>query len=225
MPTANARAKTIASNTANPAVHSGFNHFLSQMCGFICFAFVTTATVLSLSLLHLTGEFEVDATLAVNPTYSENLAYFQPLHPDMPAMDLLSEMFVRQFITASNTVYKNREEMMRMWGGGGMVRYMSTPKIYGEFWDRVSKKMFNGDAPPAVTMEPHIRRILKEGWNSWQIFFETRTMKNNIEAPKIEHWIATIQFRYYSYNAVMFRRLRNPMGFTVTQYHLARQKK
>ena len=112
-----------------------------------------------------------------------------------------------------------------MWGGGGMVRYMSTPKIYGEFWDRVSKKMFNGDAPPAVTMEPHIRRILKEGWNSWQIFFETRTMKNNIEAPKIEHWIATIQFRYYSYNAVMFRRLRNPMGFTVTQYHLARQKK
>ena len=225
MPTANARAKTIASNTANPVVHSGFNHFLSQMCGFICFAFVTTATVLSLSLLHLTGEFEVDATLAVNPTYSENLAYFQPLHPDMPAMDLLSEMFVRQFITASNTVYKNREEMMRMWGGGGMVRYMSTPKIYGEFWDRVSKKMFNGDAPPAVTMEPHIRRILKEGWNSWQIFFETRTMKNNIEAPKIEHWIATIQFRYYSYNAVMFRRLRNPMGFTVTQYHLARQKK
>ncbi len=225
MPTANARAKTTASNTANPVVHSGFNHFLSQMCGFICFAFVTTATVLSLSLLHLTGEFEVDATLAVNPTYSENLAYFQPLHPDMPAMDLLSEMFVRQFITASNTVYKNREEMMRMWGGGGMVRYMSTPKIYGEFWDRVSKKMFNGDAPPAVTMEPHIRRILKEGWNSWQIFFETRTMKNNIEAPKIEHWIATIQFRYYSYNAVMFRRLRNPMGFTVTQYHLARQKK
>ena len=225
MPTANERAKKTASNTANHAAGGGFNHFLSRLCGFICFAFVTTATVLTLSLLHLTKEFEVDATLAVNPTYSENLAYFQPLHPDMPAMDLLSEMFVRQFVTVSNTLYKDTREMMRMWGGGGMVRYMSSPRIYSEFWDRVSKTMFDGDSPPEATRETHIRRILKEGWNSWQIFFETRTMKSNIEDPKIEHWIATIQFRYYSYNAVMFRRLRNPMGFTVTQYHLARQKR
>ena len=225
MPTANERARKTASNAANHAVYGGFNHFLSRLCGFVCFAFVTTATVLTLSLLHLTGEFEVDATLAVNPTYSENLAYFQPLHPDMPAMDLLSEMFVRQFITVSNTLYKDTHAMMRMWGSGGMVRYMSSPKIYGEFWDRVSKTMFDGDAPPLATMEPHIRRILKEGWNSWQIFFGTRTLRSNIETPKIDYWIATIQFRYYSYNAVMFRRLRNPMGFTVTQYHLARQKK
>ncbi len=74
-------------------------------------------------------------------------------------------------------------------------------------------------------VETDIKRIIKEGWNSWQIFFDTRKMETSISQPIIEHWIATIQFRYYSDNAVMFSRLRNPLGFTVTQYHLARQKK
>lgn len=225
MPTANGRARKTPHNTAKPAAESGFNRWLSRVFAVVCFCFTATATVLALSLLHLTGETEVDAVLATSPTYSENLAYFDPLHPDMPAMDILSEMFVRQFITVANTVYKDPHEMLRMWGGSGMVRFMSSPKIYGEFWDRVSTTYFDGENPPKITMEPHIRRILKEGWNSWQIFFETRTLRSNIETPKIDYWIATIQFRYYSYNAVMFRRLRNPMGFTVTQYHLARQKK
>ncbi len=225
MPTANERARKTAPSAAKQAAEGGFNRWLSRIFALICFCLTATATVFALSLLHLTGETEVDAVLTTSPTYSENLAYFEPLHPDMPAMDILSEMFVRQFITVANTVYKEPHEMLRMWGGSGLIRYMSSPKIYGEFWDRVSKTYFDGENPPKITMEPHIRRILKEGWNSWQIFFETRTLRSNIETPKIDYWIATIQFRYYSYNAVMFRRLRNPMGFTVTQYHLARQKK
>ena len=85
--------------------------------------------------------------------------------------------------------------------------------------------MFDSEKPPAKTVETDIKRIIKEGWNSWQIFFDTRRMESQTSEPIIEHWIATIQFRYYKNNAVMFPRLRNPLGFTVTQYHLAQQKK
>ncbi len=225
MPTANARAKTNKSAAARNSGHGDAYRWLSRFFAAVCFALVTTVTVLSLSLLHLTGEADVDSVLVTAPTYSENLAYFEPLHADMPTMDVLSEMFVRQFIVMTNTLYKNQRMMLLMWGSRGIVDYMSSPAIYKEFWDRVSKTQFDGEHTADVTIEPHIRQILKEGWNSFQIFFDTRIMRSNLEEPLIRHWIATIQFRYYSYNAVMFTRLMNPMGFTVTQYHLAQQKK
>ena len=125
MPTANERARKTASSAAKQAAEGGFNRWLSRIFALICFCLTATATVFALSLLHLTGETEVDAVLTTSPTYSENLAYFEPLHPDMPAMDILSEMFVRQFITVANTVYKEPHEMLRMWGGSGLIRYMS----------------------------------------------------------------------------------------------------
>ncbi len=199
--------------------------FLSRFFGVLCFGLVLSLSVLVLSLIHITKEAEVNSVLVTAPTYSENLAYFEPLHPDMPTMDVLAEMFVRQYVTARNNVFRNLGEMARQWGGGGTVRFMSTPKVYSAFFTKDVAKMFSSEKPPTRTVETDIKRIIKEGWNSWQIFFDTRRMESQNSEPIIEHWIATIQFRYYKNNAVMFPRLRNPLGFTVTQYHLAQQKK
>lgn len=200
--------------------------WLSRFFSVLCFFLMTTLVALALSLIHITKEAEVNSVLVTAPTYSENLSYFEPLHPDMPAMDILAEMFVRQYVTARNNVWRSAPEMRRMWGPGGVVRYMSTPAVYDAFQRREAGRYFpDMESTPTVMVETDIKRIIKEGWNSWQIFFDTRKMETSISQPIIEHWIATIQFRYYSDNAVMFSRLRNPLGFTVTQYHLARQKK
>ena len=200
--------------------------WLSRFFSMLCFFLVISLTILALSLIHITKEAEVNSVLVTAPTYSENLSYSEPLHPDMPAMDVLAEMFVRQYITARNNVWRNAPEMRRMWGPRGIVRLMSTPQVFESFRKKEAVRYFPDlEHPPTVMIETDIKRIIKEGWNSWQIFFDTRKMETSISTPVIEHWIATIQFRYYSENAVMVSRLRNPLGFTVTQYHLARQKK
>ena len=77
---------------------------------------------------------------------------------------------------------------------------------------------------PNIMIDTDIKRIFKEGWNSWQVFFDTRKVESTTSEPVVEHWLATIQFRYYASNVAMSSRLRNPMGFTVTQYYVARQK-
>lgn len=199
--------------------------WLSRFFSVLCFFLVTSLAVLALSLIHITKELEVNSVLVTAPTYSENLAYFEPLHPDMPAMDILAEMFVRQYVTARNNVWRHRGEMIRMWGPRGIVRLMSTAAVYSAFQKREAVRYFpDPEKTPAVMVETDIKRIIKEGWNSWQIFFDTRKMTSLVSTPVIEHWIATIQFRYYPENTIMFSGLINPLGFTVTQYHLARQK-
>lgn len=201
--------------------------WLSRFFNILCFVLVFSGSVLALSLLHITKEAEVNSVLVTAPTYSDNLAYFEPLHPDMPTMDILAEMFVRLYITSRYNVWTNIQEMRVAWGPGGIVSRLSTWDVYDNFWETEAKRYLPDESmeiPPEVMIDTDIKRIIKEGWNSWQIFFDTRKMETTISPPVIDHWIATIQFRYYASNAVMATRLRNPMGFTVTQYHLARQK-
>ena len=201
--------------------------WLSRFFSVLCFGLLLSSSVLALSLIHIAKEAEVDSVLVTSPTYSDNLAYFEPLHADMPTMDILAEMFVRHYVTVRNNVWPNAKEMQIAWGPGGIVRRMSTWNVYDDFWKKEARRYVKSrdiEQPPAVMVDTDIKKIIKEGWNSWQIFFDTRKMDTTISPPVIEHWLATIQFRYYASNAIMASRLRNPLGFTVTQYHLARQK-
>ena len=202
--------------------------WLARFFNVLCFVLVLTASVLSLSLIHMAKESEVNAVLVTSPMFSENLAYFEPLHPDMPTMDILAEMFVRQYVTTRHNVWPHAREMRFAWGPRGVMGYMSAGNVYEAFWKKEVKKYIRDDdmeSPPKTMVDTDIKKIIKEGWNSWQIFFDTRTMDKTTSEPVIEHWIATIQFRYYSANVVMASRLLNPLGFTVTQYNLAATKK
>ncbi|MBO4644724.1 MAG: type IV secretion system protein [Alphaproteobacteria bacterium] len=202
--------------------------WLSRFFNVLCFTLVFSCSVLSLSLIHIAKEADVSSVLVTAPTFSDNLAYFEPLHADMPAMDILAEMFVRQYLTARNNFYPNAREMRVMWGPGGIVRRLSTWDVYEAFVNKEFSKYFSDgeiNKESADTMvDTDIKRIFKEGWNSWQIFFDTRKVESTISEPEVEHWLATIQFRYYASNARMSPRLHNPMGFTVTQYYVAKQK-
>lgn len=202
--------------------------WLARFFNVLCFALVLTASVLALSLLHMAKESEVNSVLVTSPMFSENLAYFEPLHPDMPTMDILAEMFVRQYVTTRHNVWPHASEMRVAWSPGGVIGRMSMASVYDTFWKKEVKKFIRDDemeSPPKTMVDTDIKKIIKEGWNSWQIFFDTRRMDKPTSEPVIEHWIATIQFRYYSSNVVMASRLRNPLGFTVTQYNLATTKK
>ena len=201
--------------------------WLSRFFNALCFLLVFTASVLSLSLIHIAKEADVDTVLVTAPMFSDNLAYFEPLHPDMPTMDTLAEMFVREYVTIRNNVWPHEREMRFAWGPNGTIKRMSTMNVYESFVEREAKRVYpemDFEKVPSAMVDTNIKRIIKEGWNSWQLFFDTRKMESSISPPVIEHWIATIQFRYYGSNITMLPRLRNPLGFTVTQYHLARQK-
>lgn len=215
------KAKKVASPRVPALKERSSGAFYKMVMSGICYALSFTATVLSLVALQLTGEVEVDTLLAATPTYSNNLVYFEPLHVDMPIMDNLAETFVRMYITATSTVYKNAKEQNFLWNG--VVPQLSHYRVLENFRKR-TKKVFDGETPPKKSVDTHIKKISKEGWNSWIVFFDTRTLQTDIDVPVVESWVATIQFRYYAYNRYMGKRFKNPMGFTVTRFDLAREK-
>lgn len=226
---ANAAKQTATQKRAEAIAQTRANQFLwiaRIFCG-LCFFFSGTAALLSLVLLHLTGEAETNSFIVTSPTFSENLAYFEPLHADAPKMDTLAEMFVRQYISTRHAMVRNFREMKVAWGPGGIVHNMSSPAVYEKFFSPAIADLLDSKQPPAKTVEVDMKRIIKDGWNNWQVFFDTRaSIDTDTDAlPEITSWIATIQFRYYASRSIMARRLKNPMGFTVMQYNVAKQKK
>lgn len=213
------RAEAIAENRAVQFM------WISRIFGALCFFFTGTAALLSLMLLHLAGEAEANTFVVTSPTFSENLAYFEPLHADAPKMDTLAEMYVRQYVSVRHSVIRNIKEMQVAWDYGGIIDSLSAPYVYDRFVDATVTDITQKERLPEKTTEVDMKRIIKDGWNNWQVFFDTRELKNGEEVPEITSWIATVQFRYYAFNAVMARRLKNPMGFMVTQYNVAKQKK
>jgi len=199
--------------------------WISRLCGIVCFAAVGSSAMLSLILLHLSIEVEANSFLVAAPTFSENLAYFEPLHPDMPKMDNLAEMFVRQYVVARHSMVANKREMNVAWSDSGVVSRMSSPAVFSRFYSTTAKPFLNRDIVSPVTTEVDMKRIIKDGWNNWQVFFDTRTVEKPDDEPEIKSWIATIQFRYYPSRIIMHNRLRNPLGFTVVQYNVAEQRR
>lgn len=213
------RAEAIAENRATQFM------WISRIFGALCFFFTATSALLSLMLLHLAGEAEANTFVVTSPTFSENLAYFEPLHADAPKMDTLAEMYVRQYVSVRHSVVQNLREMKVNWGYGGVIASLSIPSVYEKFATRYVKDIVDGKKAIEQTVEVDMKRIIKDGWNNWQVFFDTRELKGGAVEPVVTSWIATIQFRYFAFNAVMARRLKNPMGFTVMQYNVAKQKK
>ena len=203
--------------------------WISRIFGIVCFFLTGTAALLSLVLLHLTSETEVNTFVVTSPTFSENLAYFEPLHAEASKMDTLAEMFVRQYVSARHTIFANAREMRVAWGGGGLVAKMSSPSVYEKFAEMpevIRMLELEDDQPSKKTTEVDMKRIIKDGWNNWQVFFDTRMLNNETGGdPEVTSWIATVQFRYYASRMLMVNRLKNPLGFTVVQYNVAKQKK
>ncbi|MCQ2965922.1 MAG: type IV secretion system protein [Alphaproteobacteria bacterium] len=203
------------SPSAMEAVNGGYA-WLAKFFSYVCYLLVFGTLMLSLFALHLTKEVEVDAVLTTNPQFSENLAYFEPLHADMQATDVLSEMFVRQFIVTTQTVYSNVSMQRRLWYG--FLPRLATPKIVDEFRTRMLP-LFDGEHVPLLRREVDITKIRREGWNKWHVFFDSRTMEGNADPnPKIEKWASTITFRLYPSNVFLGRSFSNPLGFTVIDF-------
>lgn len=211
------------SPSAMEAVNGGYA-WLAKFFSYVCYFLVLNTLLLSLFALHITKEVEVDGVLTTNPQFSENLAYFEPLHVDMKATDVLAEMFVRQFITVTQTLYTDVDTQRRLWYG--FLPRLATPKEVNKFRTRMAP-LFDGEHPPAYRREVDITKVASEGWNKWHVYFETRSMENGNSSSskdtslKIEKWVATITFRLYPSKVFMGRMLVNPLGFTVTEYQFS----
>ena len=195
--------------------------------------FVLTAVVsmsflilASLALFRLAPRVTVEPLLLINNRDSAHLVSSESVTPDMSSRDLLMKMYIKQYVTLRNTIIHDAVEMQSRWMAGGLMSFLSSPAVYNEFGRAVGSKWEKMIAQP-VTREVDITSISRQGGERspiWKVDFKTYDLPNekgtktSADTIKVRYWTSSIIAKFIPERAFSFRRLINPLGFTVTRY-------
>lgn len=199
--------------------------------------FIATATVsmiflvlASLSLFRLAPMVEVEPFLLISQSESDNIVRKEAITADMQSQskDKLLKMFIRQYVILRNTIINDPIEMRSRWMSGGMVNYLSSPKVYTSFGN-ATKSVWSEIFRKVMVREVEIISISRQGGSRspiWKVDFKTydlynesgKTQAQQETTLRVRYWTASLAAYFIPERAFVFSRLINPLGFTVTRY-------
>lgn len=180
----------------------------------------------SLVIFRLAPEIIVEPLLIISQNDSETMVRYEPITNKMPSLKQMTELFVRQYVIVRNTVINDEQEMRTRWGPGGIIAYLSTPRVYhefvGEHIDNISS-MFDNEYSSEVRIDS-IHKI-SENSSAWIVNFtiynlsRSRTGKSGALTLKKTKMRASVTPRFIPERRTVVARLINPLGFTVMKYN------
>ncbi len=180
----------------------------------------------SLVIFRLAPEIIVEPLLIISQNDSETMVRYEPITNKMPSLKQMTELFVRQYVIVRNTVINDEQEMRTRWGPGGIIAYLSEPRVYrefvGEHIDNISS-MFDNEYSSEVRIDS-IHKI-SENSPAWIVNFtiynlsRSRTSKGGALTLKKTKMRASVTPRFIPERRTVFARLINPLGFTVMKYN------
>lgn len=196
---------------------------------FVLFAAVSLMVFMStsLALFKLAPQVSVEPFLIIKQDSSDGIVRYEPISYKMASKNQLMETFVRQYVMLRNTIINDEREMQTRWFPGGMMNFLSSDYVFGQFSsyrDGVWSKIMEAE----MVREVEIISIGKLGGEKspvWKVDFKTydlaNTMRNENTRALIlstRYWTASVTSYFLRDREFVGLRLINPIGFTVTRY-------
>ena len=184
----------------------------------------------SLALFRLAPEVKVKPFLIISQDNSDGIVRAETIESSMASRDKLTEMYVKQYVEVRNTVIDDELEMMSRWYPGGMVNFLSSPKIFNAFSQDIDKKikeqLSKGTVQEVEIVATH--RVGGQHSPIWKVDFKTYTLEEDEQdnstmerVMKTRNWTASVTAVFIKERAFSGIRLINPLGFTVLRYSQA----
>ncbi len=133
----------------------------------------------------------------------------------------LEESYVRQYILARYTIGSDLEELKRRWGVGGIIDLMTQRSYYEAFVAQEMNDAMRLAEDEGMTREVMIQSALKDdAKNQWIVKFLLTTKRQRSSEKDIRNLQAKLEVNFQTVRKGMNweQRLKNPLGFTVTNY-------
>ncbi len=198
---------------------------LARMCVFFASFSCIYMILASLSLFRLAGLISIEPYLMMTYDSSENIVRSEPIATNMASKRQLMETFVRQYIITRNTIIDDGLEMRSRWMPGGMMNFLSHPKVYADFY-KTEVPRLQSYKNQHLTREVEIISISPQGGeksSTWKVDFKTNDLYTDNANAGIQHfkerfWTASVTSLFIPERSFVGRRLINPLGFTVMRY-------
>lgn len=178
----------------------------------------------SLSLFRLAPAVTVEPFLIINQNTSKGIVRQEAITSRMASKTQLMETFIRQYVIVRNTVINDDMEMRSRWFPGGMVNFLSSPRVFDSFYAG-RENVMSGNIEKGLSREVEIIKIYQQGGSKssiWKVDFKTYDLYTATASTDMvfseRYWTASVEAYFFKERMFMGRRLINPMGFTVTRY-------
>jgi type IV secretory pathway component VirB8 len=146
----------------------------------------------------------------------------EPSEIKIPTFDLVTEQQVRDYIMYRYLITSRFDELVKRWGPGGPVFWMSGSRVFQEFREREAQQGINLLRFKGLQRDVEIDWIAPIARSVWQIQFRTLDYYPNATQADVTIWRATLRVGYASINYPDKNyAMRNPFGFVVKTYSLA----
>lgn len=183
-----------------------------------------------LVLLTLVPKILVEGQLFTPLSDSDSFVKREYVNANMESRESIMVNSIKQYIELRNTFIKDEAEMKKRWMWGGLVSYLSTPKIYKEFakeYPKLQKEMQASGASRSVEFIS-VKRTGGEKSPIWEAEFKTYdftfgnvndyTSEGANPEIKERYWKVNIGCRARADRRTAYKRLLNPLGFYVLSY-------
>ena len=227
---ANGRHKEFISEVEKEVSGFKLKYYMWLSRLFILFAVVSLMIFMSssLALFKLAPQVSVEPFLIIRQDTSDGIVRYEPISYKMASKNQLMETFVRQYVLLRNTIIADEKEMQTRWFPGGMMNFLSSDYVFGQFSayrDSVWSKIIDAE----MVREVEIISIGKLGGEKspvWKVDFKTydlydeqgKSQAQKESTLRVRYWTASVTAYFIRDRMFMGRRLINPLGFTVTRY-------
>jgi len=179
--------------------------------------------VLVLAIMQLIPLNRVEPFLLTFENKEDQIYDIVPLN-NMIDQKSITEVFVREYVLLRSAFVSDVKEMEARWTDGGQLQEMSSPAVYQAFLEKTAKRALETIRTKGLNRAVRIMTINELSRGLWQVEYETRDMYADSTTPEIGYWTATLKIRYRKKTVKYGERLNNPIGFTVENYSLSRNK-
>lgn len=132
---ANGRHKEFISEVEKEVSGFKLKYYMWLSRLFILFAVVSLMIFMSssLALFKLAPQVSVEPFLIIRQDTSDGIVRYEPISYKMASKNQLMETFVRQYVLLRNTIIADEKEMQTRWFPGGMMNFLSSDYVFGQF--------------------------------------------------------------------------------------------
>ena len=229
---ANGRHKEFISEVEKEVSGFKLKYYMWLSRLFILFAVVSLMIFMSssLALFKLAPQVSVEPFLIIRQDTSDGIVRYEPISYKMASKNQLMETFVQQYVILRNTIINDEREMQTRWYPGGMLSFLSSPRVYNEF-TQYRESIWGQIRHDGVVREVEIISIGKLGGERspvWKVDFKTYELSQNAVDQKtkarilsVRYWTASVTAFFIPGREFVGLRLINPIGFTVVRYSQA----
>ena len=226
---ANGQRKEFAIETEKEVSGFKLKYYMWLSRLFIFFSAISLTLFMSSSLVlfKLAPQVTVEPFLIIKQDTSDGIVRYEPISYTMASKNQLMETFVRQYVLLRNTIIADEKEMQTRWFPGGMMNFLSSDYVFGQFstyrdsiWSRIIEA--------EMVREVEIISIGKLGGEKslvWKVDFKTYDLSTNMRNQNTRalilstrYWTASVTAYFIKGREFFGLRLINPIGFTVTRY-------